>query len=199
MPKVQVKRNPPRIDMTAMTDVAFLLLTFFMLTTKFKPEEPFAVDTPSSVSDIKLPEIDIMQISVDKDGKTFFSIDGKNVRAELLKKMGAQYNISFTPEEVQQFSLLETFGVPINQLKQLLALRPDQRVKYSQPGIPVDSTNNQLRDWIWFGRLSNKKVRVAIKGDGNADYPIMKQIIATLQDRKVNKFNLITSLETGEQ
>ena len=197
MPKVQIKRKNPAIDMTAMTDVAFLLLTFFMLTTKFKPDEPFAVQTPSSISEVKLPESDIMQISIDKDSKVFFSIDGQQTRQKLLEKMGTQYNIQFTADEVTRFKLLENVGMPIQNLKQYLNMRPEDRVKVDLPGVPFDSTNNQLRDWIWFGRLANNNVRIAIKGDQEVTMPVVKEVINTLQDRKVNKFNFITSLETG--
>ncbi len=196
MPKVQVKRKPPRIDMTAMTDVAFLLLTFFMLTTKFKPDEPFQIDTPASVSDYKLPESNVIQIAVDESGKVFFSV-GQGDRRSMLEKMAKQHNITFTEAEYRQFSLLENFGVPVNQLKQLLALKPDERAKIQQTGIPSDSTNNELRDWILFARQTNPKAIVAIKGDGDADYPVVKDIIATLQDRKVNRFNLVTNLKTA--
>lgn len=198
MPKVQVKRKPPRIDMTAMTDVAFLLLTFFMLTTKFKPDEPFLIDTPSSVSDYKLPESNVIQISADRDGHVFFSV-GQGDRVSMLDKMAKQHNITFTPLEIKEFSLLENFGVPIGQLKQLLGLKAAERAKVKQSGIPTDSTNNELKDWILFARQTNPKAIVAIKGDSDADYPVMKDIIATLQERKVNRFNLITNLETVPQ
>ncbi|HQV00665.1 MAG: biopolymer transporter ExbD [Bacteroidia bacterium] len=198
MPKVKVKRKPPHIDMTAMTDVAFLLLTFFMLTTKFKPDEPFVVDPPSSVSDYKLPESNVIQISVDATGKVFFST-GQGDRRTTLEKMAKQYNLTFTEQELRSFSLLETFGVPVSQLKQYLALKPNERAKVNQPGIPTDSTDNQLRDWILFARQSNPQAIIAIKGDGDAEYPVMKNIIATLQERKVNRFNFITNLENAPQ
>lgn len=198
MPKVKVKRKPPHIDMTAMTDVAFLLLTFFMLTTKFKPDEPFVVDPPSSVSDYKLPESNVIQISVDATGKVFFST-GQGDRRTTLEKMAKQYNLTFTEQELRSFFLLETFGVPVSQLKQYLALKPNERAKVNQPGIPTDSTDNQLRDWILFARQSNPQAIIAIKGDGDAEYPVMKNIIATLQERKVNRFNFITNLENAPQ
>jgi biopolymer transport protein ExbD len=198
MPKVKVKRKPPHIDMTAMTDVAFLLLTFFMLTTKFKPDEPFVVDPPSSVSDYKLPESNVIQISVNGEGKVFFSTD-QGSRRSTLEKIAKQYNVTFSEDEYKRFSLVENFGVPVNQLKQFLDLKPSDRAKVNQPGIPTDSANNELSNWILFARQSNPQAIVAIKGDGNADYPVMKDIIATLQDRKVNRFNLITNLENGEQ
>ena len=197
MPKVKVKRKPPHIDMTAMTDVAFLLLTFFMLTTKFKPDEPFVVDPPSSVSDYKLPESNVIQISVNGEGKIFFSTD-QGSRRSTLEKIAKQYNVTFSEDEYKRFALVENFGVPVNQLKQFLDLKPADRAKVNQPGIPSDSLDNQLSNWILFARQSNPQAIVAIKGDGNAEYPVMKDIIATLQARKVNRFNLVTNLENGE-
>ncbi len=199
MSKVKVPRKSTYVDMTAMTDVAFLLLTFFMLATKFKPEEPVLVDTPSSISEIKLPESDIMLISISKDGRVFFGSDGQPVRAKVLVEMGKQYQITFTPEEIKQFSLIEQFGVPIANLKQYLATEGEARSKFPQPGIPSDSAKNELSDWIWQTRLANNDVRVAVKGDKDSNYPVVKQVIATLQERKVNRFNFITSMESANQ
>ncbi len=189
--------------MTAMTDVAFLLLTFFMLTTKFKPEEPFKVEIPGSISDVKIPESNLIQISIQQDGKVFFGIDGQTTRIEMLNGMASKYGVTFTPEEIKQFSLISSFGVDLKQLKQYLALKPEERAKVSQPGIPCDSLNNQLRDWLFQGRKANQKVTgkssfVALKGDQGVEYPVIKQVISTLQDQKVNKFNFITSLEKEE-
>ena len=198
MSKVKVPRKSTYVDMTAMTDVAFLLLTFFMLATKFKPDEPVIVDTPSSISEIKLPEVDIMQITVDKDGKVFFNVDGKGTREALLTRMGEKYSIVFTEEDQKQFSLIPSFGFPISQLKGYLETPTDKRKEFPQTGIPCDSTNNELADWIWQTRLSNNNVRVAIKGDQQTNLPVVKQIISTLQDKKVNRFNFITSLERGQ-
>jgi biopolymer transport protein ExbD len=198
MPKVKVPRKSTTVDMTAMTDVAFLLLTFFMLATQFKPEEPVEVQTPSSIAEIPLPDVDIMTITISKDNRVFFSMDQQHYKKTLLEKMGTVYNINFTPDEMQKFSMMESFGVPIAKLKQLLALKPEERAKFPQEGIPCDSTNNELANWIWQARMTNNKVRVAIKGDQDANYPIVKQVIATLQDKKVNRFNFITSLSTEE-
>lgn len=198
MPKVKVPRKSTSVDMTAMTDVAFLLLTFFMLATKFKPDEPVIVDTPSSISEIKLPDTDIMLITIDKDGRVFFGIDGQFTRAELIKKIGEKYQISFTEAEIAEFSLLSTVGVPVKDLKAFLALKAEDRKNFTQPGIPIDSLNNEFADWVWQARLSNNNVRVAVKGDQETMYPVVKQVIATLQEKKVNRFNFITSLEKSE-
>lgn len=199
MPKVKVPRKSTSIDMTAMCDVAFLLLTFFMLTTKFKPDEPITVDTPSSISDKLLPETDIIQIMVDGEGRVFFGIDGQPTRASMLDKMAKRHNITFTDEEKAKFSLLATFGVPVDNMKQFLALSSEERTKLKQPGIPIDSTNNQLGEWVLYARQSNPKFRIAIKGDRDASFPVVKRVFDILQERQINKFNFITSLEAAPQ
>jgi biopolymer transport protein ExbD len=199
MAKVKVPRKSTSVDMTAMTDVAFLLLTFFMLATKFKPDEPVVVDTPSSISEIKLPESDIMQLTVDKTGRVFFGIDGQKTREELLQRMAEIYKMKFTPEEVKEFSLQSTIGVPMAQLPQFLKMTTEERAKANFPGVPTDSLNNELGNWIWQARLTNNNVRVAIKGDRDANMPTVKRVIAVLQEKKVNRFNFITSMEKGAQ
>jgi biopolymer transport protein ExbD len=197
MGKVKVQRSSTSIDMTPMVDLAFLLVTFFMLTTKFAPEEPLAVDMPTSVSEIKLPETDILTISISKDGVVFFNMDGKYNREELLGKMGEKYGVQFSEQEVRSFSLLSSIGVPFGNLKQFLSMAPEERKLVKQPGIPCDSLNNELADWVIYSRTTNPKLRIAIKGDRDAEYPVVKNVITTLIDKKVNRFNLITNMESG--
>jgi len=198
MSKVKIPRKSTVVDMTAMTDVAFLLLTFFMLATKFKPDEPVTVTTPSSISEIKLPETDILLLTIDKDSKVYFSMDGDQNRITLLEKMATKYKVSFTPEQKKAFSLLSSFGVSITKLGPYLNMDAEQRKNFKQEGIPCDSVNNELADWVLQARYTNKDLRVAVKGDGEAGYPVVKQVIATLQDKKVNRFNFITSLEKAD-
>ncbi len=122
MSKVKIPRKSTVVDMTAMTDVAFLLLTFFMLATKFKPDEPVMVTTPSSISEIKLPETDILLLTIDKDSRVFFSMDGEQNRLALLDKMAEKYQLTFTEAQKKEFTLLSSFGVSIKNLGNYLTL-----------------------------------------------------------------------------
>lgn len=199
MPKVKVPRKSTMVDMTAMTDVAFLLLTFFMLATKFKPDEPVTVNPPSSISEILVPDVDMMTITIDKDNHPFFGMEGQQYRSEMLKKIGVAHNIKFTDSQIKEFSLLSTFGIPIAQLQQFLDMKPEERAKIKQPGIPSDSLNNELGEWIWNARLANNKVNIAIKGDQETQYPIVKRVMTTIQEKNLNRFYLITNMERGDE
>ena len=196
MAKVKLPRKSTAIDMTAMCDVAFLLLTFFMLTSNFTQKEPVVVATPSSISEIKIPERNIMTVLVDRSGKVFFGIDGQDKRIELLQKMGEAYSIQFTDQELKEFSVINRFGVPIQQMKAFLALESEERdLQENAIGIPSDSTDNQFKNWVRFSRIVNPQIRIAIKADQATAYPIIKNVMNTMQDLNENRYNLITSLE----
>jgi biopolymer transport protein ExbD len=189
-------RATPQLDMTPMVDLAFLLVTFFMLTTKFAADEPVPVDTPSSVSEIKIPDTDVLTIMVSKEGRVFFNMDGQYNRAEVLGKVGAKYGVNFDEVQKHSFAVINSsVGVPIASMKQYLDLTPEERKQVEQTGIPIDSLHNELADWVLESRLTNRRLRIAIKGDRDADFPTIKRVIKTLIDRKVNRFNLITNME----
>ncbi len=196
MPKVKIKRKSTAVDMTAMCDVAFLLLTFFMLTSNFIQKEPVAVNTPSSISEIKIPDRNIISILVDAKGKVFFGADGQENRVQLLTKMGAAYNVTFTPAELKEFSLVNKFGVPISLMKSYLALKSEERdLPQNALGIPCDSLDNQFKSWVSIAKGVNREYRIAIKADQATTYPVIKKLMGSLQDINENRYNLLTSLK----
>jgi len=200
MPRVKVVRKSTFIDMTAMCDVAFLLLTFFILTAKPKVEDPTKAEVPNSSKEIPVPDDNLAMITIGSTGKIFYSVTGTEVRTEALKAMGEHYNITFTPEEQARFAVTEIFGVPMGQLKSFLGMSVEDRKNYQQPGIQIDTTtNSELSNWILYSRkadrgLHDKDLDIAIKGDRREQYPEIKMVIGILQAQKKNKFSLITSL-----
>lgn len=203
MPRVKVPRKSTAIDMTAMCDVAFLLLTFFILTATARQPEPLPVDTPSSTVQIKQPTENIATLTIG-EGKVFFGVAGPNIRQRTLELMSERYSVPFSADEKVRFSLMETFGAPVGNLKQIIAMNAGERNKPGlQPGIPIDSIGNnasELHWWIYNSRVATKEIngeslRFSIKGDSKEQYPTIKKIIDMLQKQEVNKFSLITSLE----
>jgi biopolymer transport protein ExbD len=197
MPKVKIARKSTLVDMTAMCDVAFLLLTFFMLTSNFTAKEPIKVETPTSISEIKIPETNIETILIDNKGKVYLGIDGPAHRANLLKAMGEAYKITFTPAEIKRYSLRATTGVPMGEMKSFLNL-PDEKIDnpLAQHGIPSDTTTaSEFRQWVFYAKKVNDKIVIAIKGDKETPFPAIKTVMKTLQDLKQVRFNLITGLK----
>lgn len=186
------------IDMTAMCDVAFLLLTFFILTATAKQPEVLPVDTPSSTVQTKLPDSDLATITIGQ-GKVFFGLTGQDVRKRTLELMSDEYGVTFADEEKNRFALMESFGVPIENLKSIIAMKSEERIKAGQPGIPKDSLNNQLAKWVMNARkatieLHDKEISFAIKGDAKEEYPTIKKVMDILQEQEINSFNLVTGL-----
>jgi biopolymer transport protein ExbD len=187
--------------MTAMCDVAFLLLTFFMLATRFKPDEPVTVVTPNSISEIPIPDNDIMLITIDPKGRVFFNVDSKNDRMEIINDVDEYKNLGLTQQEKSNFAIGASVGVPFNQLKSYLDATPDEQREFDKQtaGIPTDTVNtsdqNELAAWIRIARNNNPKLRIAIKADGDASYPDIQKVIKTLENWKIFKFNLITGLK----
>ena len=196
MSKVKVARKSTRIDMTAMSDVTVLLLTFFMLTSTFVRKEPVQVTTPASVSEFKIPESNILSILIDPKGKVFMSLDKQTDMVETLTSVGKDYGVSFTSAEIKKFRILKTFGVPIKSMKAYLAMTTEEQDKVLKDlGIPTVKDDNQFKDWIKNARAANPDLRIAIKADQNTPYKVIKDVMTSLQDLRENKYNLITSLK----
>jgi biopolymer transport protein ExbD len=203
MPKIKLPTKSPTVDMTPMVDLFSLLLTFFMLTATVRVSEPAPVDTPTSVSEKPTPDFNQMTFVISKDSRVFFNIDngpdtGYAFRPKILAEMGKQYGIEFTDEELRKFQKgTVSMGVPIEKMKEFLNTRDLKEKDALQTGIPIDSLNNQLASWILYARKINGAVQATIKGDGNAEIPIVMKVLDILQDKNVNRFNLITNLEAN--
>ncbi len=183
-----------------MSDVTVLLLTFFMLTSTFIKKEPVQVNTPGSVSEIKIPETNILQVLVDPQGKVFLSLDKQGDMEKLLEAVGKDFGIQFTNEEISKFKLLPTFGVPIKDMKAFLSLKPEDQDKILKNyGVPIDSTNNEFKVWIKNARQINPDLKIAIKADQTTPYKVVKTVMSSLQDIRENRYYLITSLKKEEE
>ena len=200
MGRAKIKKKSTFIDMTAMSDVTVLLLTFFMLTSTFVKKEPVQVTTPASVSEIKIPESNILSILVDPNGKIFMSLDKQSDMREVLENMGKEYGVTFTPEQEQKFAISSTFGVPMKSMKTFLDLPADQQdAVLKNEGIPCDSIDNQFKAWVRNARAVNSDLRIAIKADQNTPYAVIKNVMNSLQYLRENRYNLITSLKTTSE
>lgn len=205
MPKVKIPKKSVIVDMTAMTDVSFLLLTFFILTAKFRPSESVMIDTPSSRAEQKVPD-DLITITVDSEGAAYLGLNVPKRRIATLNSMieryGSKYPVlnTLTPDQINNFGNVETFGYTVTQLPALLNTKASELNKdKNMPGVPKDSTDNQLGDWVNAARATGLEesfeVPIAIKGDKSSNVVAVKEIIEILRKREIYRFNLITSLE----
>ena len=201
MPKVKIPRKSTAIDMTAMCDVAFLLLTFFILTTKFRAQEAVQIDIPSSTAQIPIPDRDIMLFQIAPDGRIFFGLDDQPTRLKLLDRLSSEYSMPLSEKQKDAFRTLEVWGMDIRSLPEFLEKDPTERAKIQQPGLVIDTTggNHQVEDLILFSRQENNNLRIAIKADKTTEYRNFDKLIQALQNRKVNKFNLITSARLAKE
>jgi biopolymer transport protein ExbD len=201
MPKIKLPTKSPHIDMTPMVDLFSVVLTFLMLTTTMRQPEPATVDTPASISEKPTPDYNMMTLLISKEGGVFLNVDNggdtlSKFRPLILTEMGKQYNIEFTEEEKREFEKLPmSVGVPMDKMKAFLDTKEPAQRKLLQTGIPYDSLDNQLASWVLYCRQVNPKVNACLKGDSKTEYPVVKKILDILQDKNVNRFNLITNLE----
>jgi biopolymer transport protein ExbD len=201
MGKIKMHKQPPRIDMTPMVDLFFLLLIFFILTATFRPQEAVAVDTPSSTSNTTTPEKHVITITISKENMIFFNVDNgsdssEHLRGKILQAMAQHYQTKFTPAEIKKFEVMNSFSLPFDKLKPWIAATDTKVRDAMHTGMPMDSTDNQLLMWVRFSRQYYPDYEVAIKGDAGSDYKEVKKVIDILQENNVNKFNLTTNLES---
>jgi biopolymer transport protein ExbD len=219
MSKKPSKGGAPALDMTPMVDLAFLLVTFFMLTASFRMAEPVVVDPPSSIGQVDLPDNHIM-VTIDDKGRAFFGISNSSAKMNALREMSKRYSVPFTEEQIIKFSGLPSFGVDLKDLPKYIDAKEDDRKNFQpQKGVPLDTItpNNQLKDWINIGgteavkiyeaakikaqesnaEFKSEKPRYAIKCAASTKYIYVKDVIKTFTDLKLYQFNLITSLEGG--
>jgi biopolymer transport protein ExbD len=200
MPSVKIPRKSTFVDMTPFVDVAFLILTFFIMATKFKPEEPVEIKTPNSVSTRDLPEDDAIQVTFDSTGRVFFSVlsaKDPTIKYNVIKHINETRSLGLTEAEMKNFVRTPSVGVPFGGLKQLLAIPQEDQKNFKQPGIPLDTLGGELYYWIRdaVGTFSGKKLLFLIKGDNNAKYPSFKQVLNAFKKNEIFKFQMITMLE----
>ncbi len=204
MGKLKIKKSDVWIDMTPMSDVMVLLLTFFMLTSTFVKNEPVKVNQPMSVSEIKIPEKDVLNIIVDKDGKVFMSMDNQNDMMNVIQDMDNNFNLQLTAQEMKKFQTDPMWGMSLSLLKTYLSLPNDkmtEAITGSEAGIPTDSINNgksEFQEWVTAVVDNTEDIKIAIKADADTPYEKIKKVMSELQDMDQNRYYLITSLKTGE-
>lgn len=204
MPKIKLPTKSPHIDMTPMVDLFSVVLTFLMLTTTMRQPEPAPVDTPSSISEKPTPDFNTLTLLLSKDDKVFLNFDNGpdtmlKFRPKILAEMGKRYNIEFTEPELREFGKYpSSIGLPIDQMKTFLDTKDVKAKTALETGIPIDSTNNQLADWIFCARTVNPNIQACIKGDAKTGFEVVKRVLDIMADKNVFKFNLITTLEAAK-
>ena len=204
MPSVKLPRKSTDTDMTPFVDVAFLILAFFIMATKFKPPEPVEIKTPSSVSADELPENDALLITIDSTNRVFFTILAEanpEIKTQVITAINSTHNLNLSPAEIDNFRKTYAVGVPFSSLKSFLAMDVSDQARVKQPGIPVDTANNELVWWISETKTAyannQRALRYLIKGDGGSKYPSFENVITALKKNDLFKYNLVTALENA--
>ncbi len=205
MPSIKIARKVADTDMTPFVDVAFLILFFFIMATKFKPPEPVEITTPNSVSSDQLEQIDGVLVELDKDGRVFFSMQAEKdpaAKMEVIQNLNTTRNLGLSQAEMNNYVKTHSVGVPFSQLKSLLSVPIEDQKNVKQIGIPVeDSANNELYYWVRDAKsaLAGTRVSYMIKGDNAAKYPAFKNVLAAFKRNDEFKFRLVTSPEAAPE
>jgi len=200
MGKIQIKKKDIWIDMTPMSDVMTLLLCFFMLTSTFLTPEPVKVNTPGSVSQVKVPENDVLNILVSPEGNIYVGSENRNTMNDMLDEVTGKFGISLTGAQLKNFKEDAMIGAPLSVLPTYLSLEKEKMAEEIQKlSIPLDSINggmSEFQEWVKAARESNPDLRLAIKCDANTSYAVVKKMMSELQDMNENRYQLITNLDT---
>ena len=216
MPKIKMPKGTPSIDMTPMVDLAFLLVTFFMLTASFRNAEPVTVETPSSISDKIIPE-NVLMVTLDKDGRVFFNLSDAEARKEMLNSMLQKYKIGLSEEKIEEFSFMSTFGCTMQELPAYMSTEAAKRASFPTKGIPTDSTKNELLDWLSFAataavnsgrtafeaaklkgdepKMEDFKPKFVVRVDSKTLYKDAATVIDVFRELNLNNLNFVTSAE----
>lgn len=196
MGRAKIKRGSTNIDMTAMCDVAFLLLSFFILTTKFKPAEAVEVVTPSSVASKAAPQTNAFQVSITKEGKVFIQMSD-DMKGDVIDELNTAKNLNLSSQDIKLFKQSLFVGTPLSQLTQFIRIKPEDLHNVKLPGIPTDSTNNEFQAWVnaAVNAYRDRKINFLIKGDNNSKYSTFRDVINSFKKNEVFKYQLVTNPE----
>ncbi len=198
MGRPKIARKSTRVDMTAFCDVAFLLLSFFIMATKTKPPEAIKVMMPSSVNTKAVEEKNQVLVTVNNKGKVFLSFSEPEHRAAVLDAVSKLKGVTLPAADLKKSSKVEFFGAPIAQMQSFVNLPTSQMTGELLPGIPcTDSTNNELTTWMTAvtSVLAGDKMNLLLKGDNDSKYPVFKQIMEAFKKNDINKFKIVTNSE----
>jgi biopolymer transport protein ExbD len=218
MPKVKMPRSTPNLDMTPLVDLAFLLVTFFILTSSFRQPEPVTVDPPTSTTDQQIPK-QVFLITIDKDGRTFIDVTNPAIKGKVFYDMCKKYKIEVSKEDSMKFVGTSSIGLKMSEILDYLEKEPSERAGYPMGGIPYDTTgskNSQLYWWAYYARIAAKndfedrkaeaekrkldfdpsvRIKFSVKADSRTKYDVVKNVIQIFRDVKIKDFEMITGLE----
>ena len=203
MGKIQIQKKDIWIDMTPMSDVMTLLLCFFMLTSTFLTPEPIKVNTPSSVSEVKVPENDVLNILVSPEGNIYVGSENKNTMLDMMQTVTDKFGVSLNAAQLKHFKEDAMIGAPMSLFTDYYSLDTEKMGEEIQKlSIPLDSIDggkSEFQEWVTAAREANPDIRIAIKCDSKTTYAVVKKMMSELQDMNENRYQLITNLDTKKQ
>ena len=202
MGKIKIEKKDIWIDMTPMSDVMTLLLCFFMLTSTFLTPEPITVNTPSSVSEVKIPE-NVLNILVSPEGKIFVGTENKNTMVAMMQEVTSKFDIALTAKQMKNFKEDAMIGAALSQFDAYYNLDPEKMSEAIQKlGIPTDSIDggmSEFQEWIKAAHQVDPDMKLAIKCDATTPYRVIRTMMSELQDMNENRYQLITNLKTSSE